>query len=389
MASADGPKRTPLHRCHVQAGARLVDFAGWEMPVSYSGILAEHLAVRRAAGLFDVSHMGEIQIEARAPSRSSTRSRPTAYAASCPAARSTARSSPRKAPTSTTCWCTVSMRRPSCWSSMPPTPPRISPGSARATTDGVTIDDVSDATALLALQGPRSSEILARCHRGGSRLAAFLSPGVDHGGRRAGGDLAHRLHRRGRLRDLRRPRGRRAGVDDPARRRARAAGSCPSGLGARDSLRLEAGLCLYGHEIDETVTPFEVGLDWVVKLEDRDFVGRDALLRQRAAGVPRRLVGLELDGPAHRSRRGDRMERRAKRSAGSPAAPGARISSSRSRWRWSAPGTLRRGRRSKWKCESAKERAVARGLPFYRRRSVSDCRRCDSRPRRSEGVDVS
>ena len=63
MAAADGPKRTPLHPCHVQAGARLVDFAGWEMPVSYSGILAEHLAVRRSAGLFDVSHMGEIQIQ--------------------------------------------------------------------------------------------------------------------------------------------------------------------------------------------------------------------------------------------------------------------------------------------------------------------------------------
>jgi len=76
----------------------------------------------------------------------------------------------------------------------------------------------------------------------------------------------------------------------------RDAGLVPVGLGARDTLRLEAGLALYGHEIDDTVTPLEAGLDWMVKLDADDFIGRDALCAQRERGVPRRLLGLELSG---------------------------------------------------------------------------------------------
>ena len=165
---------------------------------------------------------------------------------------------------------------------------------ARAT-DGVTVDDVSDATALLALQGPRSSEILGGMTAAdlrsllSFRLVSTTVAGAPAVVSRTGytGEDGFEIF---------------VAAGDAARvwtdllDAGRERGLVPAGLGARDSLRLEAGLCLYGHEIDETVTPFEVGLDWVVKLEDRDFVGRDALLRQRAAGVPRRLVGLELEG---------------------------------------------------------------------------------------------
>jgi aminomethyltransferase len=247
-------------------------------------------------------------------------------------------------------------------------------------TGGVTIDDVSDATALLALQGPRSSEILAGVTAAdlGSlrsfRLVSTTVAGAPAVVSRTGytGEDGFEIF---------------VGPGDAERvwttllDGGHSRGLVPVGLGARDSLRLEAGLCLYGHEIDETVTPFEVGLDWVVKLEDRDFVGRDALLRQRAAGVPRRLVGLVLDG------------RRIGR-AGSTVWSGSEAIGRVTSGTWSphleqsiAMALVGAGRAApeapvevEVRAEK-KERAVARGLPFYRRQR--------ERPRRSEGVDVS
>jgi aminomethyltransferase len=167
--------------------------------------------------------------------------------------------------------------------------------SAGEAPDAARIVDVSDATALLALQGPRAEEILASISSldltalRSFRLAAGEVAGADAVVSRTGytGEDGFEIFA--------------AAVDAVAvwqalRQAGHARGLLPIGLGARDSLRLEAGLCLYGHEIDETVTPLEAGLEWMVKLEAEDFIGRAALLEQRRAGVPRRLVGLELEG---------------------------------------------------------------------------------------------
>jgi aminomethyltransferase len=366
MAAADGPKRTPLHPCHVQAGARLVDFAGWEMPVSYAGILAEHLAVRRAAGLFDVSHMGEIEIrgagaEAFVDSLTPNRVRGLSPGRAQYSALLTEEGTyvddllvyRLDAETILLVVNASNTAKDLAW-------------IQERATDGVTVDDVSDATALLALQGPLSSEILAGTTDANLgkllsfRLVSTTVAGAPAVVSRTGytgedgfeifvaaGDAEHVWN----------------ALLDAGRER----GLVPAGLGARDSLRLEAGLCLYGHEIDETVTPFEVGLDWVVKLEDRDFVGRDALLRQRAAGVPRRLVGLVLEGR--------RIGRAGVTVWGGNEAIG-RVTSGT----WSpyleqsiamalvGSGDAIPGAPVEVEVREARERAAVRGLPFYRRR---------------------
>jgi aminomethyltransferase len=305
MTAADGLKRTPLHRCHVEAGARLVDFAGWEMPVSYSGILAEHLAVRKSAGLFDVSHMGEIKVDGPGAERfvdwltpnrvrglepgraqySALLTERGTYVDDLIVYRLDRESILLVVNASNTAKDLEWIRRQAgSWAS-----------ASKDGQAGVTVTDTSDSTALLALQGPLAQEILApltaldlstlRSFRLGSTRVADAEAIVSRTGY-TGEDgfeifvgaadaveVWNRLLAAGRDRGL-----------------------MPIGLGARDSLRLEAGLCLYGHEIDETVTPLEAGLDWMVKLEDEDFLGRAALIEQRSAGVPRRLVGLELPG---------------------------------------------------------------------------------------------
>jgi aminomethyltransferase len=353
----------------------MVDFAGWEMPVSYSGILAEHLAVRRAAGLFDVSHMGEIEVRGAgaesfvdwltpnrvrglAPGRAQYSALLTergTYVDDLLVYRLDRETILLVVNASNTekdlAWI---RERAEVWSQA---------ATAGAT---VSIEDTSDSTALLALQGPRSVEILAP-------LA-----GDDVGGLRSFGLVTTRLA------------GERAIVSrtgytgedgfeiflaaEAAERvwarlieAGREHGLLAAGLGARDSLRLEAGLCLYGHEIDETVTPFEVGLDWVVKLAEGDFVGRDALLRQREAGVPRRLVGLELEG--RRIGRADAVVWSNGEAIG-------RVTSGT----WSpflersiamalvGAGHAAAGGRVEVEVRATKEPAQVRGLPFYRRR---------------------
>ena len=367
MAAADGPRRTPLHPCHVQAGARLVDFAGWEMPVSYSGILAEHLAVRRSAGLFDVSHMGEIQIEGAGAEAFVDSLTPNRVRGLSPGrAQYSALLTEEGTYVDDLLVYRLGEETILLVVNASNTAKDLAWIQARAT-GGVAVNDVSDATALLALQGPRSAEILAGVTEADlGKLLSFRlvsttvagAPGVVSRTGYTGEDGFEIF----------------VAAEDAERvwntllDAGRERGLLPVGLGARDSLRLEAGLCLYGHEIDETVTPFEVGLDWVVKLEDRDFVGRDALLRQRAAGVPRRLVGLELAG------------RRIGRA-------GATV--------WSGDGVIGRVTSGTWSPyleqsiamalvgaghsvagepvevevrEAKKERAAVRGLPFYRRR---------------------
>lgn len=272
----------------------MVEFAGWSMPVQYGGVLDEHRAVRQRAGLFDVSHMGEIRVAG-------------------PGAE-------------------VFLQRLT-----PNNVERLSPGRAHYSgllnerggylddllvyrlgdeeflivvnaanvesdfdwirghaSDGVTVENVSADYALLALQGPRALDILARLTDTELEEVRYY--------RFARGRVADRdaiLSRTGYTGED----GFELYVapdDAPAiwRRLLEAGepeGLVPAGLGARDTLRLEAGMALYGHELDAETTPWEAGLDWVVKLDTGDFIGRRALLEQQETGVARRLLGFEVE----------------------------------------------------------------------------------------------
>ncbi len=295
MKQPEGLRKSPLFPCHQEAGARLVGFAGWEMPIQYSGVMAEHEAVRTAAGIFDVSHMGEFRVSG--PDALSFLQRMTPNDVS-----------------------------------------KLRPGrahySALLTDSGTYIDDIlvyrleedeflivvnaaniakdfdwlsshlaedakledqSDDFALLALQGPRAVEVLSQltsAELSGIRYYRFTwgeVAGVRALISRTGytGEDGFELYL--------------PAADAPKVWRSLLEvggplGLLPAGLGARDTLRLEAAMALYGHEIDDTTSPWEAGLDWTVKLAKGDFLGREALVEQKEKGIDRRLVGFEVQG---------------------------------------------------------------------------------------------
>ncbi|MGH9869456.1 MAG: glycine cleavage system aminomethyltransferase GcvT [Candidatus Polarisedimenticolia bacterium] len=291
--SSPSLRRTPLHARHAAAGARLVDFAGWDMPVQYRGVIEEHLAVRQKAGLFDVSHMGEILITG--PSALQAVQHLTSNDASVLSdgqAQYSALTTERGTPVDDILVYRLAADRyllvvnaandekDFAWVSE-----RI-PSGARA-------EHASDRYAQLALQGPASPGILATLTRDGVReLPSFAFLQGEVAGRRA---LVARTGYTGEdgyevycdpddaphLWDALLEAGRPAGIE-------------PAGLGARDTLRLEACLMLYGQDIDETTTLLEAGLRFIVKLEKGPFIGREALAKQAKEGVPRRLAGFEM-----------------------------------------------------------------------------------------------
>ena len=289
-------QRTPLFSRHQALGARLVPFAGWEMPVQYKGISLEHQAVRERVGLFDVSHMGELELSGKRALElvNSLITNDVARAADgqatytcCCNERGTVLDDLivyRRSETDVLVVCNASNRA------------KISAHFAAAARGVCDFADVSEETALLALQGPRALAVLQRAQ-------------VDF-------DL-------GALKSFRFVRGSVASVPCTIARTGYtgedgvelfcawgdavklwdaliAAGSEdsiePIGLGARDTLRLDARLSLYGNEIDETTNPLEAGLGWVVKLDKPNFVGKDALLAIKAGGLSRTLIGFEVTG---------------------------------------------------------------------------------------------
>jgi aminomethyltransferase len=287
-------RRTPLYEAHVSAGAKLVDFAGWEMPVQYKGLIDEHRAVRTAAGLFDCSHMGEFRIagpDALAFVQSFTPNDVSKLALG----RIHYSALLTQDGTFIDDLLVYRMAEQEfmlvvnasnidgdfAWIASLPRPA------------GVTLENVSDTFALLALQGPRSAAILQPLTA--TPLAPIKYYGFTHG------EVAGRkaiLSRTGYT-----------GEDgfeifvDPKDAMdlwralfvaGESAGLIPAGLGARDTLRLEAGMALYGHEIDRATTPWDARLDWTVKLEKGDFVGRTALIAARTRGESRHLIGYEV-----------------------------------------------------------------------------------------------
>lgn len=291
---AENLKRTPMHAEHVRLGGRMVPFAGWEMPVQYpTGILEEHRAVRTNAGLFDVSHMGEIDV--RGPDALALVQHVTTNDASKLAVGQAQYSVMCRDDGGAIDDCIV-YRFPGRYMVVVNASNRDKDRDwieSHARSRDVEVDDVSDDIALLALQGPKAASILARVtatNLSDIEYYHFAEAAVD-------GILAV-ISRTGYT-----------GEDGfelyvPAAESARlwqrllevgaADGLVPVGLGARDSLRLEMGYALYGNDLDEQRTPLEAGLGWVTKLDKGEFVGRAALARQKAAGVREKLVGFIL-----------------------------------------------------------------------------------------------
>lgn len=290
-------KRTPLYERHRALGARLVEFGGWAMPVQYSGILEEHQAVRTRAGLFDVSHMGEFKVEGSGalaflqylvPNNVERLAIHQAlYTQLC-------------RPDGTTIDDLLIYRLAEQHYMLVVNAANIQrdlewvQGQAMHYQD-VQVIDQSDTTALLALQGPAALAILQPLTETDlSQLryyhcAAGIVDGINCIISRTGytGEDGFELYC--------------APVDvvklwDDLLAAGKSAGLLPTGLGARDTLRLEAGLCLYGHELDDQTNPLEARLGWTVKLAKGSFIGREKLLQVKEQGPDRLLVGVELLG---------------------------------------------------------------------------------------------
>ena len=290
-------KQSPLHEAHLAAKGRMVPFAGYELPVQYAGLVAEHTAVRTAAGLFDVSHMGELEL--RGPGALGVVDRVVTndakklvdgqamYTCSCNE-RGTILDDLivyRKGAEDWLVVCNASNREKMV--------AHFAAEAARSS--GCDFVDASDRTALVALQGPKALSIAGRI--GGEALAAlgsFHFAEATLGGVKV---LASRTGYTGEdgLEIFCAPEGAMQ-LWNALLEAGAPLGLVPAGLGARDTLRLEARLSLYGNEIDETTNPLEAGLAWVVKLDKGDFIGRDALVAVKQAGLARKLVGFEVTG---------------------------------------------------------------------------------------------
>jgi len=285
-------KRTPLHAAHRKLGAKMVEFAGWEMPVQYSSLIAEHEAVRTAAGLFDVSHMGEVELLGKGALETANRliSNDLGRVADGQAAYAgllnerggfvddvvAYRFSPERI-----FICVNASNREKDFEWM------------KAHARGVAPADRSDDWAQLALQGPKAPGIARKLTAvdlskiGTYRFTMGEVAGVRCIISRTGytGEDGFELYAPPDLAEK---------LWFALLEAGEADGLKPVGLGARDSLRTEMKYALYGNDIDDDHTPLEAGLAWIVKLDKAEFVGKSALERQKAEGVKRKLVGFEL-----------------------------------------------------------------------------------------------
>jgi aminomethyltransferase len=296
------PKRTPLHQIHVALGAKMVAYGGYEMPVSYpGGIAAEHRAVRERVGVFDVSHMGEFEVTG--PDRNAFVQRATCNDVGALKPGQAQYSAILTDQGTFVDDCLVYRFEDRLM---------LVVNAANIATDwahivaqkrgaNVRLRDISDATALLAVQGPGAETLLGPLTPIGVALIPYYHfaegkvAGVQCFISRTGytGEDGFELYCRA--------------ADAETLWRALVGGGHgePCGLGARDTLRLEAGYPLYGNDIDAAVTPYEAGLGWIVKLEKgADFTGLAALKQQKLAGVQRRLVGFRVAEPKVVARHG-------------------------------------------------------------------------------------
>ena len=283
--------RTPLYDWHVAHQARIVPFAGWDMPVQYAGVIPEHRAVRTGVGVFDVSHMARLSfagadalglLEAVVTNSVATMAdMQVRYALVCNEAGGTLDD-------------VLVYRWPYGFAMVVNASNRdkIAAWLARhAAGRDVQVRDQTADTAMIAVQGPAAVGLVAGLFEADvGKLKYYYATPTRY---RAAGCVVSRTGYTGEDGfEVMLP----AALAVPLWEDLIARGAVPCGLGARDTLRLEAGMPLYGHELTETIDPIQAGLGWAVKLDKGDFIGRPALVgAAKAAGRPRR-VGLELEG---------------------------------------------------------------------------------------------
>ncbi|MFN7971038.1 MAG: glycine cleavage system aminomethyltransferase GcvT [Acidobacteriota bacterium] len=289
-------KRTPLYDEHVKLGARIVPFAGFQMPVQYGGVVEEHLAVRQAAGLFDVSHMGEFEIDGPDALANVDRLTPNRVLG---LADGQAQYSALLTERGTFVDDILIYRRAADKVLMVVNASNVAKDFAWVNghlQGNVRAADASDRFALLALQGPRAVACLAKLTD--ADLASIGSYHFLQDARVAG--VAAIVSRTGYTGEdgfeLYVDAGDAVALWRAILEAGAPLGVKPCGLGARDTLRLEARLPLYGNDIDDTHTPIEAGLNFIVKLDKGPFVGREALLEQSERGPQVKLAGFEMQG---------------------------------------------------------------------------------------------
>jgi aminomethyltransferase len=297
LGQASSLQQTPLWACHQTLAARMAGFGGWDMPIQYQGITLEHQAVRQQAGMFDISHMGKFQLQGPCVL--------TALQTLVPSDLSVLK--PGQAKYTVLLNATGGIiddliiypqvldnedsQRVFIIVNAATTAKDKAWLTEQLTAQSIALTDVSQQNILIAVQGPQAI----------TRLQALATEPLL--------DIPNYWHREITL--MGQPawvaRTGYTGEDGfevmvPAERgqelweRLLNLGVTPCGLGARDTLRLEAAMALYGQDINETTTPLETGLGWVVNLDKPDFIGREALLEQKAQGLSRSLVGLEMQG---------------------------------------------------------------------------------------------
>lgn len=290
-------KNTPFTAKHIALGAKMAEFAGYNMPISYSGINEEHAAVREQAGVFDVSHMGEFIL--KGPGALDLIQRVTSNDASKIAAGKAQYSClPNEEggivddliiycleENNTYMLVVNASNIEKDWNWI-----------SRHNTENVDMENISDQTALLAIQGPKAVSIiqpLTEVDLSNMKYYTFEKgkfAGVDNvlisaTGYTGSGGVEIYFKDEGDHAEK---------IWNALFEIGAAQGLKPVGLGARDTLRLEKGFCLYGNDIGDTTSPYEAGLGWITKLNKPDFTGKAALEAVKAAGVKRKLVGLEM-----------------------------------------------------------------------------------------------
>src|SRR2546422_3278476 len=296
-------KRTPLVEQHRRAGGKLVEFAGWEMPIQYCGVIEEYQAVRTSVGLFDVSHMGRVTVAGRdslaflqqvtTNNVAKLVTGDAHYSMVCnPAGGIKDDIFVYRLEDARFLLCVNASNRDKIVSWL----------FQKAPQGDVRLDDESDELAQIALQGPRSPEVLRAVT---ARAADTLKPrqcvetdvcSVHGVVSRTGytGEVGYELYV---------PSHKAAPVWEALMKTGESAGIRPCGLGARDLLRLEVGYLLYGNDIDEQTTPLEASAAFAVDFTKGDFIGRAPLLGQKEKGAAKHLIAVELlqkGGPRHR-----------------------------------------------------------------------------------------
>ncbi|MGH9791783.1 MAG: glycine cleavage system aminomethyltransferase GcvT, partial [Candidatus Acidiferrales bacterium] len=294
-------RKTPLNASHRRMGARMVDFGGWDMPVEYSGIIAEHLAVRTAAGLFDVSHMGEIEIRGQ-------RALDLVQRISCNDAAKLAVGQAHYSGLMTEkgtfvddllvhklsdthyLLCVNASNQDKDYAHICAHNALSREGSRDS---GAEVENAGPRYTQFALQGPKSEAILKRLTKAGLASMKYYHFGFGEVSgvhcliARTGytGEDGFELYVSPEHSEK---------IWTDLLEAGKADGLIACGLGARNTLRLEAGMALYGHEIDGTTTPWEANLGWICKMDKGDFLGRDTLAVQKKTGLRRKLVGFEI-----------------------------------------------------------------------------------------------